>query len=246
MERNSACWLPLIPTFVEQQVHMSLPGPLSVLINASAIFLACFVLNANSKTDLLLFLICKWSPLLGPAGCCFPVSPLCSDTSPTGPVFCCPVCCLICSQPVQFAFAEDPQAVVLWTDSRVSRLSLSGGAGHLLLLAARFLLLQCSAEILLLSAQLAQRAPSACPVALFLSGGYSCLPLLSSVPCSEWLHRNPWEHRQLGDVPCYQHASQPAWMALPLCQGWSTAAFEGFSYSWLFRSCVMEKLQCQD
>lgn len=50
-----------------------------------------------------------------------------------------------------------------------------------------------SAEILLLSALLAQRelsapGPSVCPMALFLSGGYSCLPLLSAVPYFEWLH----------------------------------------------------------
>lgn len=192
--------------------------------------------------DLLLFLLCKWS-LLGPAGCCFPISPLCSDPSPTGAVFCYPVCSLICSQLLQFGFAEDPQTVVPW-----ARLSLSGGAGHFLLLAAHFHSCSGSAEILLLSALLAQGelsapGPSVCPVALFLSGGCSCLPLLSAVPCSGWLHRNPWECRWLVDVPCCQHTPGQHSVPLPLCQGWGTAGFEGFSYSWLWGPCVMEE-QC--
>lgn len=46
------------------------------------------------------------------SGCCFPVSPLCSVTLLAGAVFSCPICSLICSQLLQFAFAEDPQIVV--------------------------------------------------------------------------------------------------------------------------------------
>lgn len=164
-------------------------------------------------------------------------------------MFCCPICSLICSQLFQFAIAEAPQTVMPWIDSVVSCLSLSEGLGTSFCFQHISFSCSGSAEILLLSALLAQRelnapGPSVCPMALFLSGGYSCLPLLSAVPCFKWLHWNPWEHRQLVDVPCYQHSSWPAFHTIASVSGMGHCRFEGFSYSWLFQPCVMEE-QCQ-
>lgn len=143
------------------------------------------------RLDLLLFLLCKWSPLLGPAASPFPSSAL--TLYPLEQ----------CSA-VQFVllFALSSYNLLL---QRILRLLC-----HELTL--QFLICLCqeglgtsfclqhisfscsgSAEILLLSALLAERdlgalGPSVCPVALFLSGGSSCPPLLSAVPCSEGLH----------------------------------------------------------
>lgn len=88
---------------------MSLPGPLSVFINASAVSLACFVLNAQTGSIAL-------SPfqMLSPSGSSWLLFPLCSALTlyPLEQFSAVQFVLLFISQLLQFGFAEDPQTVV--------------------------------------------------------------------------------------------------------------------------------------
>lgn len=159
-----------------------------------------------------------------PSACCFSVSPLCSDTLPTAAAFSCPICSLICSQLLQFAFAEDPHQLTLWFLACLCQ----EGPGTCLCLQHISFSCSGSAEILLLSAVLAQRlqgppcAPWLCssPVVIPASLCWVQCPALSGCPGN-----SPRECRQQVDVPCYQHSFWPAFHA--------SASVSGVGHCWV-------------
>lgn len=222
---------------------MSLPGPLSVFINASAVSLACFVLNAQTGSIAL-------SPfqMVSPSGSSWLLFPLCSALLWHFTHW--------SSFLLSNLFSYLLSALTIWfcrgsSDGRAMNSSVSVRRGWALPCACStfsspavaLLRSSCCLPCLHRGSWVLQDplcTPRLCSSLVVIPASLCWVQCPALSGCTEILgNASSWWMFCATNTPPGRHS-----MPLPLCQGWGTAGFQGFSYSWLLRPCVTEELQC--